>query len=60
MAIEYDKKDDIIEEILEQDIMLHCTRATCMESTIITKQEYKRMVEEDRGNICPKCGARVI
>ena len=60
MAIDYETKKAIKEELESQDITLHCTRATCMESFILNKGEYKRLIEEEGGAKCPRCGYRSL
>jgi DNA-directed RNA polymerase subunit RPC12/RpoP len=60
MAIDFESKKEIEEGILKQDIMVHCTRATCMKSFVLTKAEYKRLIEEEGGVGCPTCGHRSL
>lgn len=60
MAVDYQTKKQIEEEMLDQDIVMNCTRATCMLTVVLTKKEYKLMLEENRMLKCPKCGSKMI
>ena len=60
MTIIFQTKKEIEEEVLDQDIELNCTRATCMATFIITKREYKRLMEDEKGVKCPLCGHKSL
>jgi DNA-directed RNA polymerase subunit RPC12/RpoP len=60
MAVDYETKKKIQEELEEQDITLHCMRATCMKSYTLPKKEYVRMLQEDGMVKCPDCNYRVL
>jgi hypothetical protein len=60
MAVEYDKKEDIEKAAVSKEIVLHCTRATCMSHIVTTRGAYKRALNEEGGLMCETCGARVV
>ncbi len=60
MVIEYDRKDDIEKDAVSEDLILHCTRATCMSHIVTTRGAYKRALNEEGGLRCEACGARVV
>ena len=60
MAVDYETKKEIQEEFEEQDITLHCTRATCMESFVLVKKEYLRKLQEEGVIKCPVCSHRSL
>ena len=60
MVIEYDRKDDIEKDAVSEELVLHCTRATCMSYLVTTRGAYKRALNEEGGLICDACGAKVI
>ncbi len=60
MAVSFDKKEDIEKEFLEQEIDVHCTRATCMATNRIKKSQYQRLIQEDGIVRCPQCGHRML
>jgi hypothetical protein len=60
MAVEYDRKDNIEKDAVSQEIVLHCTRATCMSHIVVTRGAYKRALDEEGGLKCDTCGARVV
>ena len=60
MAVEFESKDDIKKEFEEQDITLHCTRATCMNAFTLEKKEYLRILQEEGMIKCPVCNHRSL
>lgn len=60
MTVSFEKKEDIEKEFLEQEIEVHCTRATCMSTIRIKKSQYQRLIQEEGAIRCPKCGVKMV
>lgn len=60
MVVTFDKIEDLEKEFAEQEIEIHCTRATCMSTLVLKKAQYQRMVKEEGGISCPKCHSKMI
>jgi DNA-directed RNA polymerase subunit RPC12/RpoP len=60
MAVDFESKKEIEKGILEQNITAHCINAICMESFVLTKAEYKRILQEEGVIKCPICGHRSL
>jgi hypothetical protein len=60
MTVRFQSKEEIEKEMLEQEMEIHCTRATCMSVERLKKSQYQMKMREDGFVRCPKCMSKMI